>query len=76
MYYAHSVQNIIYVRHGHVDLFFLFAKGVDRMAFTLKEYVGYDVVKEMYKTVGKEMPKKKRPHKAKAKVNDSKKKNQ
>lgn len=44
------------------------------MAFTLKEYVGYDVVKEMYKTVGKEMPKKKRPHKAKA--NDSKKKNQ
>lgn len=46
------------------------------MAFTLKEYVGYDVVKEMYKTVGKEMPKKKRPHKAKAKANDSKKKNQ
>ena len=46
------------------------------MAFTLKEYVGYDVVKEMYKTVGKEMPKKKRPRKTKAKVNDNKKKDQ
>lgn len=76
MYYAHSVQNITCVRHGHVDLFFLFVKGVDRMAFTLKEYVGYDVVKEMYKTVGKEMPKKKRSHRTKAKANDSKKKNQ
>lgn len=46
------------------------------MAFTLKEYVGYDVVKEMYKTIGKEMPKKKRSHRTKAKANDSKKKNQ